>query len=629
MDASEFLKIPKVLPICVIPLESHDDTAECLVLFPSDSYINLGFRIEDGDAQLIRENEYVIFAWKRPNGRFFDVGLLGSVASVKLIDEKSYAMSFRGKARVRFDVVNLKKLATWLPVLDLPIYSEFLDNPKVNELLLELKKNFFTYMDSIFSRLGGPSAEERFLDHAFVREAKKLTTELTVDDPKLFGRAADAIMNFVNLVDRVYLPSILILRESRPLYRLHLVTSLLSAFNTGSVLNANAHVDEKAEEVSIDALVNVVLYEDTTSSMRDFLSGRVIGQGRPIRTVARAFNLAKANYLPADRPLLTLFCAGPTSVGKTELSLALSDFIWKKEKEAVARAKEKRIRPHISEKEIAAPSLVKVNCGMFAGSLSHGVSNLIGAPVGYVGSKGHSGHREPILSLKNFPPNRITVLLLDEIEKAFIDSRDNGTELMGILIEILDKAEFVNNDGDKIDFRRTVVVFTSNLGSKDIINEAKGGGIGFTASAKKEWLTDDEVESINERIYQITKKAYEKLFPPEFRNRIHRFVAFHFLNQACYREIINKEFRLVQDWGKKHGVEIELSEEAVQWILKEINSEEGVRKLRDFITVKIMEPIAEDYNLKKLKSVKRIVVGAGNGNFSIENQKVRKQMGFI
>ena len=59
MDASEFLKIPKVLPICVIPLESHDDTAECLVLFPSDSYINLGFRIEDGDAQLIRENEYV------------------------------------------------------------------------------------------------------------------------------------------------------------------------------------------------------------------------------------------------------------------------------------------------------------------------------------------------------------------------------------------------------------------------------------------------------------------------------------------------------------------------------------------------------------------------------------------
>lgn len=344
--------------------------------------------------------------------------------------------------------------------------------------------------------------------------------------------------------------------------------------------------------------------------MKKYLSERVIGQERPIRVIARAFNLAKAGLLPrAKRPLLNLFLSGPSATGKTELAFALSDLLGELEKEALKRAREKNLPLPFTEEDIQDPPLIMVDCGMFAGSLSHGVSNLIGSPVGFVGSKCHAGnYQPPILSAERFPKNRLRVLLFDEIEKAFIDSRDRGAELKGVLMKILDKGEFVNNANELVDFSRTVIIFTSNVGAVQIIKSAQESHYGFKAEGiradKKRRLSEEDIEKLNDKIYWSTKKEYEEVIPPDFRNRIHRFIVFRFPTDANYRAIIEKEFRNLKDDVKEFGISLELGADAVEWILDEIKAEEGVRKLRDLMQKEIAEPLARAYNLGKLKAGK-------------------------
>jgi ATP-dependent Clp protease ATP-binding subunit ClpA len=318
----------------------------------------------------------------------------------------------------------------------------------------------------------------------------------------------------------------------------------------------------------------------------------------------------KAGFNTPSRPLLVVFFAGPTGVGKTEMAYALSDFLWVSEKNALKESKKKGRYVPFNEKEIIEPPIIEVDCGEFAGSLSHGVSNLIGSPAGYVGSKGTGkGAQPPVFNPQNFPKNRIKVLLLDEIEKAFINSRDNGAEIMGVLMKILDKGKLVNNWEEEVDFTRTIIIFTSNIGSVEIMKSAEDPKIGFGAGIKRKDLSDKAIEQLNEKIYDVTKREYEKLFRPEFRNRINRFIAFHFLSSAEYIAIIKKEFaEIVEKRARELGFAIELSTEILDWFLNEIKGEEGVRKLRDFMQKEISEPIAKAYNLKKLKAGKTYIV---------------------
>lgn len=641
MDIRELLKVPKILPVLVIVPKTQNGYSEGRVLFPSGAKITFNGHGSEFNLDRIRNSGHVIFIWELPSGNYFKVGVLGSISACEEVGEDTYSLEFCGKARVSYTVIAKADddllTASWAFIVDAPIIAEASGSLEISNAIKFLKRKFTEFFSRAFlNQQTKPEDQLLMFESPIVRYAFEILNKLNENNiPILLSQTLDAVMNGINAFMSTYLASLNILGESRALNRLYKVNGLLAVLNSSFETDKNLAPPVSSEEnQGIDDLVNVILRDeiapvqsvtiedDEPPSIRmlhDFLSKRVIGQDRAVRTVVRAFNLVKAGYVTEQRSLITLFFAGPTSVGKTEFARALADFIWSMEKEAIERAKQNGIQPHISEKEIEKPPLVEVDCGMFAGSLSHGVSNLVGAPTGYVGSKGTKDrgmYQEPILTPKNFPPNRITVLLFDEIEKAFVDSRDNGAEIMGVLMKILDKGEFVNNDCDIVDFRRTIVIFTSNIGSKDILNAVNDVGIGFTSSPKKEWLTEQEVEEVNYKIYNITKKAYEKLFPPEFRNRIHRLVVFHFLHESHYREIINKEFSSVRDWGKKRGIEISLSDEAVEWILAEINAEEGVRKLRDFMANKIMEPIAKAYNLRKLTSAKRVIVN--KEDFSIE-----------
>lgn len=334
------------------------------------------------------------------------------------------------------------------------------------------------------------------------------------------------------------------------------------------------------------------------AEFREFLEKSVIGQDRAIREVVRALNIAKAGIFPPERPLLVQFWAGPTGVGKTELAISIANFIWQREKELLANASSQArgsTLPFI-EKDILSLPLVRVDCGMFSGSLSHGVSNLIGSPAGYVGSKGDRRNAQPpILSPSRFPPNRLTVLLFDEFEKAVQNSRDGGAEIIGILMNILDKGEFQNNWNETVSFRNTIIIFTSNIGSNEIIKEALENRIGFKVNKQR---SEKDFELLNARIYEVVKKKYEEIFPPEFRSRIHRLIVFRFLSDDNYLAIINKEFGDIKRQLKKElNIDVELTKEAALWILSEIHAQEGVRKLRDLMYREIVEPLARAYNL--------------------------------
>lgn len=383
----------------------------------------------------------------------------------------------------------------------------------------------------------------------------------------------------------------------------------------GMILNRLDGGGATAEECpSSPADDRIVLPDDVESPpivrLKSFLRSRVIGQERAVTEVSRAFNIALAGLSRPERPLLVEFWAGPTSVGKTEMALSLAKFLEECEREILADAKKSGKPAPFTEKDIALPPIEIVDCGMFSGSLSHGISNLIGSPTGYVGSKEDNRNgppRPPILNDKRFPSNRIMVLLLDEFEKAVVDSRDNGAEIIGILMKILDKGELFNNWGQRVLFDRTVVIFTSNIGSAKIVEAAENAGIGFKADDRH---SESGVRVLNDQVYAGTKKEYEKIFSPEFRNRIHRFIAFRFLSDAEYRLIIQKEFRDIRERAQKEvQVDLELAEETVEWFLPQIHVKEGVRKLRDWMDKEIVEPLSRAHNLKWLKVGKTYRVG--------------------
>ncbi len=617
-----------------------------IVLFPSGLHGDLKFtekEIRAGYLEYTRPKPYLVLQPQITRNPNIGIGLLGKILNRR---EENGVQRFdlMGILRVRITGIENKKgmlFAKILPILDRPSPTEIEQNPDFHSALPIFKGLCEELLEGIDDEL----TAEQWLQ-AIMEKARNA-------DSETISQVIDAIMNLLNHLEigggdgfDMSMPSVIIFQEEDTLKRLMLCIGLLDKLLHGEIIEKppekrgrDGHKIRKPDDdpvkiathdqkiVSRKELVNVIFYDeaappdntdpDETAELdipestdppiiaksREFLSGRVIGQDRAIRTIVRSFNLAKAGIFPKEGPLLILYCAGPSRVGKTETAFALGDMLWQLEKDVLARAKEKGQKLPFSEEDIASPPLIKIDCGLLAGSLTHGASNLIGAPAGFVGSKGTGKSAQPpILSPKNFPSNRIRVLLFDEFEKAILQSRDYGAELIGILVNMLDKGILVNNWGDEVSFHLTIVIFTSNLGTKEIMDKAEDPKIGFGRGTKRKHLTEEEIEKLNDRIYESTREIYEKTFPQEFRNRITRFIVYRFLTYLDYRAIIAKEFAYFQKVIKEQcGIEVVLSEDAVQWMLSEIRAEEGVQKLRIFMEKEIADPLARAHNLGRLK----------------------------
>lgn len=265
--------------------------------------------------------------------------------------------------------------------------------------------------------------------------------------------------------------------------------------------------------------------------MEERLHSRVIGQDPAISALADAIRRARSGLSDPRRPLGSFIFLGPTGVGKTELAKALAEFLFDDQ-----------------------DNLVRVDMSEY--QERHTVSRLIGAPPGYVGY-GEGGQLTERVRRRPFQ-----VVLLDEIEKAH-------PEVFNVLLQLLDDGRLTDAQGRTVDFRNTVVIMTSNLGTEGVAREP----VGFGGTRR----SDSEREQIRTSVEDALKRS----FRPEFLNRIDEIIIFESLTQEDIEEIVNLIAREVAGRVKELGVTVSLTDRAKSWLAREgFDRIYGARPLR-------------------------------------------------
>jgi len=282
---------------------------------------------------------------------------------------------------------------------------------------------------------------------------------------------------------------------------------------------------------------------DKLRYLEEKLKARVFGQDDAVKAVVRAVKQSRAGFRAAEKPVANFLFAGPTGVGKTELARALADLL--------------NVQLHRFD--------------MSEYQEKHTISRLIGSPPGYV------GYEEGGLLTEAVRKQPHCVLLLDEIEKAH-------TDIYNILLQIMDYATLTDNNGRKADFRNAVVIMTSNAGARDIGKNLLGFGERIIDHAS---AVDD---------------AVEKIFTPEFRNRLDAVVRFAHLSEEIMISIVEKELDEFKKQLKEKDVRIDLSGAAVRQLAKDGYSKEfGARNAGRVIEDKIKSYFVDEVLFGKLE----------------------------
>jgi len=242
------------------------------------------------------------------------------------------------------------------------------------------------------------------------------------------------------------------------------------------------------------------------------LFAKIVGQERAVRRLTGLFQIYLAGLNNPTRPIGTLLFLGPTGSGKTRVVEAAAEILFGDPR-----------------------AVVKIDCAEF--QHSHEIAKLIGSPPGYL------GHREtsPMLTQENLDKYhtedlKLTFVLFDEIEKA-------SDALWQLLLGILDKATLTLGDNRRVDFSKTIVIMTSNLGAREM-SELISGGIGFAPSKAAKNPEDTEIDT---KIYRTALEAAKRKFSPEFMNRIDKVVVFRSLKEHHLRQILDIELQQVQN----------------------------------------------------------------------------------
>src|SRR5688500_10829629 len=258
--------------------------------------------------------------------------------------------------------------------------------------------------------------------------------------------------------------------------------------------------------------LNPDLKSPAAQEFEDKLTALIVGQDRAVRRITGLYQIFLAGLAHPGRPIGTLLFLGPTGSGKTRVVEAASEVLFSD-----------------------ANLVTKIDCAEF--QHSHEIAKLIGSPPGYL------GHREtsPMLTQENLDKShtedtKLTFVLFDEIEKA-------SDSLWQLLLGILDKATLTLGDNRRVDFSKTVVIMTSNLGAREM-SEMISGGIGFAPTKSGRPQEDTEIDS---KIYRTALEAAKRKFSPEFMNRIDKVVVFRSLKEHHHRKSLDIELTAVQD----------------------------------------------------------------------------------
>jgi ATP-dependent Clp protease ATP-binding subunit ClpB len=298
--------------------------------------------------------------------------------------------------------------------------------------------------------------------------------------------------------------------------------------------------------------------------MEERLHMRVVGQDDAIRAVSSAIRRARAGLQDPNRPLGSFIFLGPTGVGKTELARALAEFLFDDEK-----------------------SMVRLDMSEYMEK--HTVSRLIGAPPGYVGYD-EGGQLTEAVRRKPY-----TVVLLDEIEKAHPD-------VFNILLQILDDGRLTDGHGRTVDFKNTVFIMTSNLGSQWIAE-----------------LGPDQKEEIRNRVMEALKAQ----FRPEFLNRVDEIIIFQQLSRDHIKQIVDLQFAQLKKRLADRRIEVELNDRAKELLVKEgYDPIYGARPLKRAIQRLVLDPLAVKILEGEFKDGDTVVVSAENGAITFSRKPV-------
>jgi len=293
--------------------------------------------------------------------------------------------------------------------------------------------------------------------------------------------------------------------------------------------------------------------------MEDDLHKRVISQDEAIHSISKAVRRSRSGLKDPKRPTGCFVFAGPTGVGKTLLAKALAEFMFGDE-----------------------DALIQIDMSEYMEK--HNVSRLIGAPPGYVGFEEGGQLTEKI---RRRP---YAVVLLDEIEKAHPDC-------FNMLLQVMEEGRLTDSFGRNVDFRNTIVIMTTNAGAEAIKNES---AFGFQKPD-----ADASYESMKERV----QEQIEKVFRPEFLNRVDDVIVFRHLTNADLAEVIELELAKVRERLAERGLKLVLSDEAKKFIIKKgANLDFGARPLRRALENFVEDPLSEELLKGEFQGIDTITV---------------------
>jgi len=283
------------------------------------------------------------------------------------------------------------------------------------------------------------------------------------------------------------------------------------------------------------------------ADMEKELEKRVVGQEEAIVAISNAIRRNRAGISEPNRPIGSFMFLGPTGVGKTELAKALAEFMFNTE-----------------------DALIRVDMSEYMEK--HSVSKITGSPPGYVGYD-EGGQLTEIIRRKPY-----SVILFDEIEKAHPD-------VFNILLQILDEGRVTDSKGRSVNFKNTVIVMTSNVGSQTILDFNKKGELGFGQKSNSK----NNEDSVNTKIMDMLHES----FKPEFLNRIDEIVIFHSLTEKQIEKIIDLQLKKVQERLAEKQITLEVDAGAKKLLLKTgYNPDFGARPLKRLIQTKILDVLA-------------------------------------
>jgi len=309
--------------------------------------------------------------------------------------------------------------------------------------------------------------------------------------------------------------------------------------------------------------------KDKLLKLEEELHKRVVGQNEAIMAVSDAVRRSRAGLQDDKRPVGSFIFLGTTGVGKTELARALAEYLFNNEN-------------------------LMTRIDMTEYQERHSVSRLIGAPPGYVGYD-EGGQLTEAIRHKPY-----SVVLLDEIEKAHPD-------VFNILLQLLDDGRLTDNKGRTVNFRNTIIIMTSNLGSsliRESIEESNGE------------LTDDEAEKLRGELIQMLRTTLR----PEFVNRVDEIVMFRPLTIEEIREIVRLQFGRVAQMLNEKGIASEISDRAVAWLAdKGFDPLFGARPVKRLIQKEIVNELSREIIAGTIDKSMRVKIDVQDGALVMNN----------